>query len=225
MLSTAGSKVAPVAKKTKSAASAVSGKAQAIAGSKTIERATRGSRALIGYRKTCLQVQGRVARAVGGFARDVVKAERAFGRTDRKNDEIFQVAEKEYGEAEKEGAKKQKVGVTGRQVLYGLGGYAAGTSFSGGNQIIGVLAGIQMAKKAQKTDRKERWQQTSAGQEAWNKLDQADNKWMDASVSNLETYKQSMKGAAKNLFSEVKGARNDLQAGQKAAWRTVLGRQ
>lgn len=222
--SAAMSKVAPVAEKAKPVVSAISGKAQAIAGSGVVQYGTRGPRAFMGYRQATIQAQGRVARAVGGFIKDVYKSERAFGQAERENDANFKVAEKEYKKAEEEGTKKQEVGVTGRQILQGLGGYTLGTAFSGGNQIIGVAAGITAAKAAQKTDRKVNWQRTSEGQEAWNKLSQADNKGADTSLSNLEAHKQSLKSAAKNLFSEVKGARNDLKAGRKAAWRTVLGR-
>jgi hypothetical protein len=123
-------------------------------------------------------------------------------------------------EGQKESSfNKTRVGLTGRQLLYGAAGFTAATALSGGNTVLGTVAGIAAARDARKIDRDIAWRaNTPEGKAAGEQAIQTEQ-------ANVATYKQSMKGAAKKLFSEVKGARSDFQAGQKAAWRTALGGQ
>lgn len=230
-----------------------------------VQRATSGPRAVLSYRKTCIQAQGRVAKAVGGFVGEVVKAEKAYGSGRRENMRAYNEAKgqtkvgvtsrqllhgaggyvagavisggnpavatlagmamagradrQKLQEQEEFSSKNFKVGLTKRQLLYGAAGFTAATAFSGGNTVLGVVAGISAARGAKAIDRDEgRRAQTPEGKAAAERFTQAQQ-------ANITTYKTSVKGAAKKLFNEVKGARSDLQAGQKAAWRTALGGQ
>lgn len=234
----------------------------------TFQRATSAPRAVLGYRKTCIQAQGRVARAVGGFVGEVAKAEKAYGSSRRENVRAYNEAKgvvkvrvtgrqllhgaggyvagtvisggnptvatlagiamagrarradrQKLEEGQESSSKNFKVGLTKRQLLYGAAGFTAATAFSGGNTVLGTVAGISAARGAKAIDRDEGWRaQTPEGRAAGEQFTQAEQ-------ANMEMYKGSVKGAAKKLFSEVRSARSDFQAGQKAAWRTALGGQ
>lgn len=189
---------------------------------KTFRSVTRGPRAVLSYRRACLQAQGRVAGALGAFTKEVIEAERTFGRAERAGGQKFNAAEAEFRRVQKEGAGQQKVGITPGQVIAGAGAYAVGTGLSGGNAIIGVAAAAAATGAARELQRRAQWNSTPEGEAAWQKLEQADEEAIAGADANAVNYKQSMKRAGKKLAGEVNGARQDLEAGRKVAGRTLL---
>lgn len=134
MASAAGSKMAPVAEKAKPAVSAISGKAKAIAGSGVVRYATRGPRAYLSHQKAYAQGHLRLAKAVGGFVKDVKRANRTFEENTREHRQKLAEADLEYDKQSGSGAAHMKLGVTPTQV---------GEAISGG--LIGAYIGTGIA--------------------------------------------------------------------------------
>ena len=216
--------------KAQSAISAASEKVAPITQNKVVRHFTRGPRAYLGLQKSYAQGHFRVAKAVGGFMKDIKRADATFGENTsgirRKLNETFG----EYQKQKTIGTADMKHGVTPLQVMGGIGGGYAGllvgasVGSPGLAAFSATLGATNYALQMRDIERHDKWLKTPEGKNSLAQLDQAGDEYETAEKPFRKERSQAIKGAYKKLFSEVRGAQSNVLGGQIAAMRTLAGR-